>query len=127
MSHRRRSLPAWLDALTFRTWPKSIRTPLLLCWLTSCGITLITLILIFTLPPVIPLWYSLATLNQQLAPREWLLVLPALSFAITFMHWLMLEWYKDYTLLVNKLLIWMGVWLQGMLALALIRILFLTL
>lgn len=38
---------------------------------------------LFLLPDIIPLWYSLARMQDQLAPREWVFILPALGWGFT--------------------------------------------
>lgn len=74
-------------------------------------------------PPQLPLWYSLVTPAEQLAPKHFLAALPGLS-AVTLLITL---WFGRKTQLEHEqylalLSLWTGIFLQAFLLIGLVRI-----
>lgn len=87
------------------------------------SIGLCTAVLWFWGPPVLPLWYSLVTPAEQLAPHIMLLSLPALSGGLL----LTTFWFGRKSSLEHEQYLatigwWSGIALQAFLLLALLRI-----
>lgn len=102
--------------------PSFLKTPLLLSFLISCVTALVVLVAYFRVQPVVPIFYTLAEKNQQLAAKEWMFLFPAISFAISFGHLWLLYGYRTYTELILKIFAWTTVAIQTALALALLRV-----
>lgn len=88
-------------------------------------IVVATLALLF-LQPEIPLFYTLAEEEQQLAPKIWVLIFPILSVAINLAHSFILgiNTKKDEVLL--SLFVKITIILQVVLLLALLRIIYIV-
>ena len=84
---------------------------------------LFALVAYFRLQPEIPLFYSLALPEQQLARKEWIFLFPLLSFAISTGHLFITHWCREYSPMLLKLLGWVTLSLQIVLAISMIRIL----
>ena len=78
----------------------------------------------FKIQPQVPLFYSLARPAEQLASKEWLFVIPAISGAISFIHLILLNSYLEYDRMILKLFSWSTVALQLVISLGLLRILY---
>lgn len=102
--------------------PKYIRQPFLISFLISLVAILLSLTIYFQIQPEIPLFYSLATKQQQLVNKEWLFIFPIFSMAISVFHILLLGLIRSYDRLVLQLYAWSTVLVQVILILAFIRI-----
>ncbi len=102
--------------------PKYLRTALLSMFLISSVQVLIVLINYFNSQPVVPLFYSLARKSQYLVRKEWLFLLPLISYVMTLVHLFILRAMKDYEPLLLKIFAWTTVGFQVILSLALVRI-----
>lgn len=102
--------------------PPLVKTPFLITSLISASLALLILTLYFRLPPKVPLFYSYARPEQYLADKEWMFLFPALSFAITIGHTILVRiiWKLDTFLL--QLFAWVTVVIQVLLAVAAVRI-----
>jgi hypothetical protein len=107
--------------------PKFIRQPFMISFLVTLVTLLLSLSVYFRIQPQIPLFYSLPNKQQHLTNKEWLFMFPALSAAINFTHILILGLLKKYDRLVLQLYAWSTVLIQIILALAIIRIVWITL
>lgn len=99
----------------FRIPPK-IKVPTLLSLLIASLTAFASLALYPSLQPIVPLFYSLALLEQQIVPKEFLFFIPALSLGFFFlnaffsqilsrMDELMMQMVSWSTLLINILLL----------------------
>lgn len=83
---------------------------------------LITLGVYFGLQPQIPLFYSLPRPIQHLVSKEWLFLLPSISFMISFLHLSIAQLSQKRNLLLLKIFAWTTTGIQIILLLALLRI-----
>jgi len=102
--------------------PAWVKTPFRFSYLITLGLILSVLIYYFRIQPIVPLYYSLAQPAQQLAPKEWLGLFPAISLLITVLHLGIVQKNKEYDHLLIQLFSWTTVVIQVLLALALFRI-----
>lgn len=102
--------------------PHFVRVPFLISFLIGLVLALVSLIFFFRLQPVIPVFYSLALQTQQLAPKEWLFLFPALSLGITFIHAVLINIFREHSRLMLRLFSWVTLGIQITLALSMIRI-----
>ena len=73
--------------------------------------------------PTIPLLYSVSNPQQQLVPKLWILVFPALAMLFLSWHFFLVKSLKDWTEIIVKLIAWSSVVLQILLAATLVRLL----
>lgn len=85
---------------------------------------LLALTSFFRLQPEIPIFYSLAQKHDFLAPKLWVFIFPCLSLVITITHFFLLSILKSLEKIVIQLFAWATVIIQSLLALSLIRIIF---
>jgi hypothetical protein len=103
-------------------FPRSIRIPILISLLLCSGLALLTSTLYFTLPPVIPLFYSLARPEEFLADKAWIFLFPAVSLLISLVHIFLLPTLHVLDEFLMKLFAWGTVIMQLLLVLAAVRI-----
>jgi hypothetical protein len=108
------------------TLPRHVKTPFLISYLSSISSILIALVFFFTLQPMIPLFYSLASPQAQLVGKEWLVLFPAISFGISFIHTLIVQFIYHEEALLAQLFAWTTVIVQLLLMLGLLRIIFIV-
>lgn len=106
---------------TFKVPPK-LKAPILLSILATFITSFIAASLIFIIQPVIPLMYTLALPEQQLVAKEWLLIFPAISFTINFIHLITINVMKNFRSVLILIFAWTTVLLQFLLLLAMLRI-----
>jgi len=104
-----------------------MKTPFKISWLITSLTALVSLVLYFRLPPQIPLFYSLALAEQQLAAKEWIFLFPVFSALVNGGHLLILKSIKNYEALIIKLFTGSTVLVQVVLLLAMGRILWIIL
>ncbi len=104
--------------------PRFVRNPFLISYLCTFSLSLLVLVMYFKIQPQVPLFYSLARPAEQLASKEWLFVIPAISGAISFIHLILLNSYLEYDRMILKLFSWSTVALQLVISLGLLRILY---
>lgn len=107
-------------------FPRFLRTPILVTSLLSCILTLLTLVFVPRLQPTVPLFYTLADVNDFLVPKMWLFVFPALSILITVTHLWLLRVLHSHDRLIVQVFCWQTVIIQSLLLISLIRILLLV-
>lgn len=76
--------------------------------------------------PEVPLFYSLAQPEQQLVAREWLLIIPALSFVMNFINYTVVVLAREIDPLLLTLFAWTMLIIQVIFGLALGRIVYIT-
>jgi len=84
----------------------------------------VALISFLILQPEVPIFYSLGAKNEWLAPKIWLFLFPVLSLAMTLGHFLLLIVSKSLEKTITQLFAWATVFIQAILALSLVRIIF---
>gem|GEM_PF-426688 len=104
--------------------PRFVRNPFLISYLCTFSLTLLVLVMYFKVQPQVPLFYSLARPAEQLAAKEWLFIIPAISGTISFTHLLLINSFLEYDRMILKLFSWSTVGLQVIITLGLLRILF---
>lgn len=102
--------------------PQKFRIPILISILVTFITSFSAATFYFTVQPVIPLMYTLALPEQQLVDKQWLMIFPALSFAINFFNLLTLNIMKKYKKVLLQIFAWTTVLLQILLLIAMIRI-----
>lgn len=107
--------------------PKQVRRGLLISWLVSFSSILGLLSVFFILQPEVPLFYSLAQPQEYLSSKAWLFIFPGLSVAINSLHTFLLGFIKEYEMVLIELFVWTTVAVQVLLAIGLIRIIWLVL
>lgn len=104
--------------------PKFVKAPFLLVYLLTLLSALVTLVFYFRAQPEIPIFYSLAEPAQHLAPKQWLLLFPALSFVSTLIHVAVTKSIAHTDRLLVVLFSWASVIVQAVLVLALLRVIY---
>lgn len=104
--------------------PKFVKTPFLIVYLLTLTSALATLVFYFKAQPQIPIFYSLATPSEHLAPKEWLLIFPALTTIVTLIHVAITRSLTQTDRLLVTLFSWSTVMIQIILTLALLRIIY---
>lgn len=102
--------------------PRHLRRPFLISFLLSALGTLFTLVVYFPLQPVVPLFYSLARPEQHLVAKEWIFLLPAISWVISLGHLSLAKLMRNADLILIKMFVWTTVVMQVVLTIALLRI-----
>ncbi len=106
--------------------PESAKKPLSYSVAISLLITVAAVSYFIAAQPAVPMFYSLAQPNQQLATKPWLFLFPGIAFAINFIHLLLLSAMKDYEIILLRLFGFFTVVIQFLLLLALLRIIYIT-
>lgn len=105
-------------------WQNTIIVSPIIC---SAVMAILILLLQPFLPFKMPLFYSLAWGEQQLATRPQFLIIPALALSITLTN-LMLSWHlKNNQILLKNILIFSSFVVTGILIISIIKIFFLFL
>lgn len=78
----------------------------------------------FSAQPQVPMFYSLAQANQQLASKVWLFLFGGISISITVVHLSLILSFRQLDLFLLRLFIWTTVLIQTLLLMALLRIIF---
>jgi hypothetical protein len=102
--------------------PRVVKFPVLLSLLFSSITGFVTVVAYQNLQPIIPIWYSLTQLEDQLANKMWLFTLPVVALSLTIVHIFILRYVLKNEETVMQLFAWMTVIMTGLLMLCLIRI-----
>jgi len=102
--------------------PSHLKTPFQVCFLVSSGLTLFLLVSYLRLQPTVPLFYSLADPSDYLVDKQWLILFPVISFAITFGHSILIKTLYHHEKIIPNLFAWSTVAIQVLLTLELVRI-----
>lgn len=106
--------------------PKSARNYVTISLLISCLTSVASFVYLPVSQPVLPLFYSLSESSQQLAPKLWLLIFPALVWLLNIIHLILLAVIKEYDEVLLKLFGLFTVLVQLLLLIDLLRIIYLT-
>ncbi len=106
--------------------PRAVRPAFFISYALSSLSILIVLTVLFTLQPVVPMFYTLPTPEQQLVPKEWLLLFPAVSFFISLGHTLLVNHLYRYEAVIGYIFGWVTVVIQVMLLLSMARIIWIV-
>lgn len=105
--------------------PLHIKTQFFVSNLITGILFLVVASLYFKLQPQVPLFYSLGNKYDQLVPKIWLALYPALSLTIGLVHFLIISLINiKLDKVVTTLFAWATIIIQVLLALSLFRILF---
>ncbi len=110
-----------------RLFPHVTRTPMVLSFTLSTVTATLTFALLPLLPPTIPLFYTLSQPNLTLAPKVWIVLLPVLLFTFTLVNGVVAQVLRQFDPILLKLFSWSALLSQTVLALALIRIVWIVL
>lgn len=102
--------------------PKIVRLPVLISLLCASLTGFITVVAYQNLQPIVPLWYSLTQLEDQLAPKVWLFTLPLVAMGVTIGHVFLLRYLLKNDEIVMQLFAWLTVVITILLLLSLVRI-----
>ena len=105
---------------------KETKLPFLLALLMASISTFTTLITYPSLQPELPLFYSLALPEQQLIAKEFIFLLPAVTFGIFFFHLISCQILYGIDRTFMKLMSWLTVIFESLLLFSLIRIISIT-
>ena len=64
------------------------------------------------LPPLIPLFYTVAQDADKLANKQWIFILPILAVAINFFHFLIIYFARHYDTLLLKIFEYVTIFIQ---------------
>lgn len=107
-------------------FPQSIKRPLFISWVLLLLMIIVTGIYFFIAQPELPIFYSLATKQDQLASKAFLFLFPLISFITNLIHLTLIKVLKNYSLVMLQLFVGVTVGLQVMLLFALLRIVLIT-
>jgi len=106
-----------------RHWLRSYYQPF---FYIALPLSLLTLIFTFFfrrfLPPQIPLFYTALQTQDQLAPREWIFILPALALGINFIHFGVIYFARHYDTTLIKVFEYFTIFIQALILAILLRI-----
>ncbi len=104
--------------------PRYLKAPFQLSFLFSSGIALFLLIAYFRLQPTVPMYYSLAEPTDYLVDKQWLILFPVISFAITIGHAFLIKILFHHEKIIPMLFAWCTLAIQILLTLELVRIVY---
>lgn len=107
---------------SFFSLPKQMKLPTLLSLLMAAISGFISILVFSSLQPIIPLFYTLPQLDQQLVRKEFIFIIPALAVAIFFVNLFCGKALSRIDFLMMQLLCWSTVLLEFLLLFALVRI-----
>jgi hypothetical protein len=106
--------------------PLTIKGPIITSWILFFVILLISTISFFLIQPEIPLFYSLGTKQDQLAPKMFIFIFPLTSLIINLVHFFIAKILLNFSVVLTKLFIGITIAFQFLISFALIRIIFIT-
>ena len=106
--------------------PKVVKQPIYASWSVSFLILFAAVIYYFISQPELPIFYSLARKADQLAPKIYIFLFPLISFTMNTLHLFFINALKNYSVLLLKLFVGTTLALQLILALAMFRIILIT-
>ncbi len=74
------------------------------------------------LPPMIPLFYTLTQVDEQLVNRNWIFILPAISVTILMIHFGVIYFARRYDQTLLKFFSYMTIFVQALLLAVLLRV-----
>lgn len=106
--------------------PKYLKAPLLFSFLFFFILALTATALYFSLQPEIPLFFTTATPQETLAPKEWIFIFPALSLAMAILNGGAMRLCRHTDPILLKIFGWVSVVVELILLIAMIRIIVLV-
>lgn len=106
--------------------PKSVQAPITASWILFFLFLVTTSIYYFLAQPELPLFYTVATKQDQLAPKLFLFIFPAVSLLMNSLHFFILRILQKYSAILLKLFVGTTIGLQILLGFALFRIILIT-
>lgn len=108
------------------TIPKNVQTPITFSWILTLLFLGVTIIYFFLSQPELPLFYTVADKQDQLAPKAFLFLFPAISFAINIIHFIIVKTLQKFSAVLLRLFVETTIILQILLGSALVRIIWIT-
>ncbi|MEO8581264.1 MAG: hypothetical protein ABI425_01650 [Patescibacteria group bacterium] len=102
--------------------PQEMKLPTLFSLLMASISAFLSIIVYPSLQPIIPLFYTLPQLDQQLARKEFMFVLPIISISVCIVNLVFGKILSKIDFLMMQLLAWLTVFLEFLLLFALVRI-----
>ncbi len=106
--------------------PKNVQAPITASWILFFLFLVVTIIYYFLAQPELPIFYTVATRQDQLAPKLFLFIFPAVSLSMNIIHFFILRALQKYSAILLKLFVGTTIGLQILLGFALLRILLIT-
>lgn len=106
----------------FTQIPKQLRTAYLLSLLCVSITALLALIMYTAFPPEIPLFYSLASPEQQVVKKVWVLLIPVIALTIFIVNITYIRFNKNFDTILTQITTWSSTFLLALCLLILIRI-----
>jgi len=103
--------------------PEFVRVPFLFSYIVMLTSYLLVLVFYFRLPPIVPIFYSLAQPSQHLAAKEWIFLFPVFLTLITVGHLSLIQTFSDYEKLLLQLFSWTSFVIITLVFASLVRIL----
>lgn len=100
-----------------------LKTSVLLSYLITTSVLLLSLVFLHRLPPEIPVFYTLSQGDQQLAAREWIFAFGGVLAALSFAQFFFASRLADIELPAAHIFSKATLLLQGLVVFALLRIL----
>lgn len=107
--------------------PPNVKKPLNLSFIITLIIIVSSGAYYIISQPELPLFYTLALSSQVLAPKEWLFLLPSLSFFFSLLHVLIVHWFNELEPILLVTFVRVGLLLQLLLLVEVCRIIYITL
>lgn len=111
---------------TLTVIPNNVRAPITASWILFFLFLVITIIYYFFSQPELPIFYTVATKQDQLAPKLFLFIFPIVSLSINSIHFFILKILQKYSAILLRLFAGTTIGLQILLGFALLRILLIT-
>lgn len=110
-----------------QTITKTVQAPTSVSWILFFLFLVTTIIYYFLAQPELPLFYTVATKQDQLAPKLFLFIFPAVSLSMNVLHFFIFRALQRYSAILLKLFVGTTIGLQILLGFALFRIILITL
>lgn len=114
------------DTASVATSRTSSHTAMLLSWVFSGLLTLVALVHYYFAQPELPIFYSLATKQDQLANKLFVFLFPLISFTIAATHSVIFRALEEHSQIIKKLFSGVTLGLVLLLCIAYIRIIIIT-
>jgi len=106
--------------------PKSVQTPISITWILFLLFLVSTIIYFFLSQPELPMFYSVATRQDQLVPKAFLFLLPGISLIINVVHFFIIKSLQKFSVVLLQLFVWTTIIFQVLIGFALFRIILIT-
>ena len=102
--------------------PRVLRIPFWISYAINLLQVLLILTVIWTIQPVVPLFYTIVNPDQQLVAKEWLIIFPLISTIINLGHTIIVKYLHDQARLLAQLFAWATTLIQVLWLATLVRI-----